>query len=89
MRGLKLVGAVGMIWGLISVQAQAHHELRKGLTDLLGPNAWAIVLVVPVPFVILGLLAWRVSRALRSSDETPQDVQQPWEGERRDHAEDP
>lgn len=89
MRGLKLVGTVGMIWGLVSVQALANHELRKGLTDLLGPNAWAIVLVVPVPFVILGLLAWRVSRALRSSDETPQDVQPPWEGERRDHAEDP
>jgi len=60
--------AVGLGVGVGNETAWAHHDLRQGLTDLLGPNAWAIYLVVPVPYLLIGLLGYKIYRAVRASD---------------------
>jgi hypothetical protein len=50
---------------LLSVEVFASHDLRQTLSDILGPTAWALYLLVPVPFLIFGLIAWRIYRAMR------------------------
>lgn len=47
--------------------AYAFHNLREGLSDLLGPTAWGIYLIVPVPFLIVGIIALLLHRASRAS----------------------
>lgn len=50
-----------------SSEVLANHDLRQTLSDILGPTAWVLYLLVPVPFLIFGLLAWRLYRATRTS----------------------
>jgi len=44
----------------------AHHNLRKGVSELFGPTGWGIYLIVPVPFIVIGVIAWLLYRALRA-----------------------
>ncbi|MCS6903471.1 MAG: hypothetical protein NZO41_04260, partial [Candidatus Bipolaricaulota bacterium] len=62
---MRLLKAVLLLSGLFSVEALAHHDLRQTLSDILGPMAWVLYLLVPVPFLIFGLIAWRLYRAKR------------------------
>ncbi|MCI2430048.1 hypothetical protein LM602_08275 [Candidatus Acetothermia bacterium] len=50
---------------LLSVEVFASHDLRQTLSDIFGSTAWALYLLVPVPFLIFGLIAWRIYRAMR------------------------
>lgn len=50
-----------------SSEVFANHDLRQTLSDILGPTAWALYLLVPVPFLIFGLIAWRLYRATWAS----------------------
>ena len=68
-----IAGLLGLISALFGETAWAHHTLRKGLSDLLGPNAWALYLIVPVPYVLFGLLGYRIYKALRASDAAQED----------------
>ena len=65
--------ALGAAFGLIAVavgggEVFAHHDLRQELTDLLGPNAWALYLIVPVPYVLFAILGYKIYKAVRASD---------------------
>lgn len=61
-------GLAGLLVALSGGEVWAHHDLRQGLSDLLGPNAWALYLIVPVPYVLFALLGYRIYKALRASD---------------------
>jgi hypothetical protein len=71
---------LALVSSLSSLQtAYAFHGLREELSDLLGPTAWGIYLIVPVPFLIVGIIAlllYRASRASISEDE-PRDPKGP------------
>lgn len=58
---ILLVNAIA----LVSVEAFAHHDLRQTLSDILGPMAWVLYLLVPVPFLVFGLIAWKLYRKTR------------------------
>lgn len=81
-----VAGLAAMAVVLSGETTWAHHDLQKGLTDLLGPNAWALYLIVPVPYVLLGLLGYRIYKALRASGAAPEDKANPrgdlWRDER-------
>ncbi|MCX8102913.1 MAG: hypothetical protein N3E42_00505 [Candidatus Bipolaricaulota bacterium] len=49
------------------------HELRKSIFESLGPNAWGMYILLPIPFIALGVIGYLVYRARRasSSDEKP------------------
>lgn len=51
----------------------ADHELRKSVFESLGPNAWGIYILLPIPFIALGIIGYFVYRAWRasSSENTP------------------
>ncbi|GEM_PF-5484510 len=61
-------GAVGLAVALLGETAWAHHDLRQGIDDLFGPNAWALYLIVLVPYVLFGLLGYRIYKAVRAAD---------------------
>jgi len=61
-------GLAGLFVALSGGEAWAHHDLRQGLTDLLGPNAWAIYLIVPIPYVLFGLLGYGIYRRVQTSN---------------------
>ncbi|GEM_PF-1215249 len=57
---------------LVAATGWANHTLRKDLTDLLGPTAWGMYFVLPIPFLVvgvIGLLLYRASRAARPRPE--------------------
>jgi hypothetical protein len=51
----------------------ADHELRKSVFESLGPNAWGMYILLPIPFLALGVIGYLVYRAWRasSSDSSP------------------
>jgi hypothetical protein len=51
----------------------ADHELRKSVFESLGPNAWGMYILLPIPFLALGVIGYFVYRAWRasSSDSSP------------------
>jgi TRAP-type C4-dicarboxylate transport system permease small subunit len=49
----------------------SFHSLREDLSDLMGPTAWGIYLIVPVPFLIVGVIALLLYRTLRASIANP------------------
>ncbi len=51
----------------------ADHELRKSIFESLGPNAWGMYILLPIPFIVLGVIGYFVYRAWRasSSEGTP------------------
>ncbi|MCS6937057.1 MAG: hypothetical protein NZ610_03755 [Candidatus Bipolaricaulota bacterium] len=62
---MRLFKTALLLSGLLGVEALAHHELRQDLSSILGPMAWVLYVLIPVPFLILGLIAWRFYRATR------------------------
>lgn len=54
----------------------AHHRLRQDIDDLLGPLAWGMYLILPIPFIIIGAIAFLIWRAIRK--ETA-DGKRPWD----------
>lgn len=49
-----------------------NHDLRKDIFEALGPNAWGIYILLPVPFVAVGIIGYVLYRAWRTpSDTTP------------------
>lgn len=50
----------------------ADHELRQGIFDALGPTAWGMYMLLPIPFVALGIVGYLVYRAWQEPlDKTP------------------
>jgi hypothetical protein len=51
------------------------HDLRKDIYEVLGPNAWGMYIILPVPFVALGMIGYLLYKAWRTSsgpsDTTP------------------
>lgn len=48
------------------------HELRKSIFESLGPTAWGMYILLPIPFIALGVIGYFVYRAWRAaSDEKP------------------
>jgi hypothetical protein len=45
----------------------ADHELRKSVFESLGPNAWGMYILLPIPFLALGVIGYFVYRAWRES----------------------
>jgi hypothetical protein len=45
----------------------ADHELRKSVFESLGPNAWGMYILLPIPFLALGVIGYFVYRAWRAS----------------------
>ncbi len=64
---MRLLNFFLCVIALGSSEVFANHDLRQTLSDILGPTAWALYLLVPVPFLIFGLIAWRLYRANRDS----------------------
>ncbi|MFN4219026.1 MAG: hypothetical protein ACK4HB_07090 [Candidatus Bipolaricaulia bacterium] len=54
-----------------SVVVYADHELRKSIFESLGPTAWGMYILLPIPFIALGVIGYFVYRAWRASDSTP------------------
>lgn len=57
-------------WGIALTLAQwapayAHHTLRKDVSDLVGPLAWGLFLILPVPFLIIGTIGFLLYRKKR------------------------
>lgn len=44
-----------------------NHTLRKGIDEILGPNAWGIYILLPIPFVLIVIIAFLLYRAFRSA----------------------
>ena len=59
--GTLALGAI-VAW---SESASAFHTLREGLSDLLGPTAWGLYLILPVPYLLIGFIVYRIYRAYR------------------------
>lgn len=55
------------LWTLIVVSrpAGAFHTLRQGLSDLLGPTAWGLYVILPIPYLVIGFIVYRIYRAYR------------------------
>lgn len=66
------------IWTLtvLSPPAGAFHTLRQGLSDLLGPTAWGLYVILPIPYLVIGIIVYRIYRAYRQQQRSePQDPQ--------------
>lgn len=50
---------------VLSQPAGAFHTLRQGLSDLLGPTAWGLYIILPIPYLVIGLIVYRIYRAYR------------------------
>lgn len=76
-RGIEVgLGGLGAALALALALAPAsigyaNHTLRKEITDVLGPTAWGIYLIVPVPFLVVGGIAWLLYRASRAAPPRP------------------
>jgi len=58
-----LLVAAGVCW--LAAPAWANHDLRQGLGDLFGPLAWGLYVILPMPFLIVGIIAFRLWRSAR------------------------
>lgn len=47
---------------------QAMHDLKADRDELLGPTWWGIFVVIPIPFIVIGLIGWLLWRASREPD---------------------
>jgi len=67
-----------VLLALIQIQpvVLAHHRLQKDIDEILGPLAWGMYLILPIPFLVIGSIAFLVWRAIRR--ETV-DGKRPWE----------
>lgn len=70
---MRVLVTLGMLVGTLGYVSYADHELRKSLFELLGPTAWGMYILLPIPFIALGVIGYFVYRAWRasSSDEQP------------------
>lgn len=63
---------IGLATSQSPVGYALHHDLRKDIYEALGPNAWGIYIILPIPFVALGIIGYLLYRAWRTpSDTTP------------------
>ena len=63
-------------WILIfSSPVLAFHDLRQGIESLLGPNYWGIYLLVPVPFLVAGVIGFLIWRAIQADQASESDHQ--------------
>ena len=65
--GLKLGVLSSLMLGL-SQAAYAHPDLGKEFTELFGSFAWGLYLMVPIPFLVLGVIGYLLYRAGRSGN---------------------
>ena len=64
--------AVALGWLFMQApETQAHHTLRKEITDILGPTAWGIYFILPIPFLVVGVIALLLYRSSRSARPRP------------------
>ncbi|HEY5596393.1 MAG TPA: hypothetical protein VIL47_03935 [Candidatus Bipolaricaulota bacterium] len=49
-----------------SQAATAHPDLGKEYSELFGSFAWGLYLMVPIPFLVLGVIGYLLYRASRS-----------------------
>ncbi len=61
-----LAAAIGTLW--FAWPAWANHDLRQGLGDLFGPLSWGLYVIVPMPFLLVGIIAFRIWRAVRAQE---------------------
>ncbi len=58
--------AIAATWALGGgLPALAHHRLRQDVGDLFGPGGWGLYLILPLPLLVIGVVAWRLRRAVR------------------------
>lgn len=54
-----------------SFVSYADHELRKSVFETLGPNAWGMYIILPIPFIALGIIGYLLYRRWKEPSETP------------------
>ncbi len=64
----KKIVALGGIGGALGLSAvgYADHELRKSLFESLGPNAWGMYILLPIPFLVVGGIGYLLYRRWKS-----------------------
>lgn len=60
-----ILGLTAWTLVVLSPSAGAFHTLREGLSDLLGPTAWGLYIIMPIPYLVIGLIVYRIYRAYR------------------------
>lgn len=67
--------AAAALWAVVvwSESAGAFHTLRQGLSDLLGPTAWGLYIILPIPYLVIGLIVYRIYRAYRDQGSSHSD----------------
>lgn len=67
----RIVSALSALLLMLSWVGYADHELRKSIFESLGPNAWGMYILLPIPFIALGVIGYFVYQAWRASESTP------------------
>ncbi len=67
----RIVSVLSTLLLMLSWVGYADHELRKSIFESLGPNAWGMYILLPIPFIALGVIGYFVYRAWRASEITP------------------
>jgi hypothetical protein len=79
MQKLRMWMSLAVITVFYTVPVFAHHTLQKDISDLLGPQAWGIYFVIPVPFLIIGTIAFLIYRSFKRAErESSQSVDASW-----------
>lgn len=60
-----------------SFAGYADHELRKSIFESLGPTAWGMYILIPIPFIVLGAIGYFVYRAWKASARNPEEGPHP------------
>ena len=68
--GLTLGALSSLTLGLSQV-AYGHPDLGKEYSELFGSFAWGLYLMVPIPFLVLGVIGFLLYRASRSRKGAP------------------
>lgn len=61
--------AIGIVF--LPMKVYAFHNLRKGISDMLGPAGWGFYLLLPIPFLVVGVLAFLLYRTSHSKRSQP------------------
>lgn len=67
----RIVSVLSTLLLMLSWVGYADHELRKSIFESLGPNAWGMYILLPIPFIALGVIGYFVYWAWRASESTP------------------
>ncbi len=50
----------------VPMKVYAFHNLRQGISDMLGAAGWGFYMLLPIPFLVVGVLAFLLYRASHS-----------------------